>query len=241
MLPVIVSHEHRFIFVKTRKTAGTSIEVALSQLAGDDAIVTPVQPAEPGHEPRNWRRLFDPSPELIARYVRREPSLAHRDLRRTLSDLRRRRRYYNHVSAALIRARLGRKIWDSYFTFCFERNSWDKAVSWYFYKNAKNPARPPFEQWMMENALPSDWHIYTIGGSVAVDFIGQYERLDEDLRSALAQVGIHDVPGLPRAKGQFRPTDARTVVTPQIDARIRSTFANEIDYFGYAPPASSAA
>ena len=40
---VIVSHKHKLIFIKTQKTAGTSIEVALSSLCGPDDIITPVQ------------------------------------------------------------------------------------------------------------------------------------------------------------------------------------------------------
>lgn len=38
---MIISHQHRFIFVKTLKTAGTSIEVFLSGLCGRDDVVTP--------------------------------------------------------------------------------------------------------------------------------------------------------------------------------------------------------
>lgn len=50
---MIISHEHRFIFIKTIKTAGTSIEVYLSPHCGPDDILTPIQPPEQGHEPRN--------------------------------------------------------------------------------------------------------------------------------------------------------------------------------------------
>jgi hypothetical protein len=39
---VIVSHEHGFVFMKTRKTAGTSVEIALSRVCGDDDVITPV-------------------------------------------------------------------------------------------------------------------------------------------------------------------------------------------------------
>ena len=31
---MILSHEHKFIFLRTKKTAGTSIELALSELCG---------------------------------------------------------------------------------------------------------------------------------------------------------------------------------------------------------------
>jgi hypothetical protein len=37
---VIVSHRHRFIFIKTTKTAGTSVEMFLRQFCGPDDIVT---------------------------------------------------------------------------------------------------------------------------------------------------------------------------------------------------------
>ena len=43
---MIVSHEHRFIFLKTRKTAGTSVEIALSGICGPDDIITPITPAD---------------------------------------------------------------------------------------------------------------------------------------------------------------------------------------------------
>jgi hypothetical protein len=236
---VIVSHEHRFIFIKTLKTAGTSIEVALSHIAGDDAIVTPVQPPEDGHEPRHWRRLFNPVPELTDRYVRHEPSIAGRTVGDTFTDLRRRWAYRNHLPAALIRARVGRKVWDSYFKFCFERDPWDKTVSWYFYATRRDENRPEFDEWGETATLPSDWDRYTLNGRVAVDFVGRYERMEAELAHALRQVGITDVPSLPRAKGQLRPSGAETMITPQVDARIRETFQNEIREFGYARPASS--
>ena len=48
----IVSFKHGFIFIKTRKTAGTSIEVDLSKRVGTEDIVTPIIPAVSGHIPR---------------------------------------------------------------------------------------------------------------------------------------------------------------------------------------------
>src|SRR5262245_15915558 len=56
---MIISHQHRFIFVKTLKTAGTSIEVFLSQHCGPLDIVTPILPHVEPHRPRNHEGYFN--------------------------------------------------------------------------------------------------------------------------------------------------------------------------------------
>ena len=43
---MIISHKHKFIFLKTVKTAGTSIEIALSKYCGPDDIITPASPED---------------------------------------------------------------------------------------------------------------------------------------------------------------------------------------------------
>ncbi|MDA3856877.1 MAG: hypothetical protein PF480_01210 [Roseovarius sp.] len=41
---MIISHKNHFVFVKTTKTAGTSVEIALSKHCGDADIITPIHP-----------------------------------------------------------------------------------------------------------------------------------------------------------------------------------------------------
>lgn len=41
---MIISHKYKFIFLKTKKTAGTSFEIALSRYLGEDDVVTPISP-----------------------------------------------------------------------------------------------------------------------------------------------------------------------------------------------------
>jgi hypothetical protein len=59
---MIISHKHRFIFVKTLKTAGTSIEVFLSQHCGPDDVVTPILPHVEPHQPRNHDGFYNHMP-----------------------------------------------------------------------------------------------------------------------------------------------------------------------------------
>jgi len=234
---MIVSHKHRFIFIKTRKTAGTSIEVALSQIAGDDAIVTPIDPPEPQHAPRNYRNHHAAWSELL-RWALANPRGRTRSLLRIVrgAGFERRYDYYNHMPAWLIRAQVGHDTWDAYFKFCFERNPWDKALSLYSWLARDSPNAPSFEEWLFTDPnLLSDWSLYSFDRRCAVDAVGQYERLDTDLRSFLERVGV-PTEGLvlPRAKGGI--PHGEYLYSPRAVERVRRVFCHEVEMFGYDCP-----
>ena len=52
---MIYSKDHNFLFLKNIKVGGTSVEVALSQVIPDNAIVTPIYPNNLNHRPKNYK------------------------------------------------------------------------------------------------------------------------------------------------------------------------------------------
>jgi len=197
---MIVSHEHKFIFLKTKKTAGTSIELALSQLCGPDDIITPL--AAPDEALRNGGRGAQ-NWQLHGWWGSPRPWWKRRLLKTNAEDYG----FYNHIPAERAKELLGDdRIWRSYFKFAFDRNPWDRQVSWYHHHFRKKSALPSFADFIRSDkrARIDNYGIYAIGGDVAVDFVGRYETLEADLTHALAEVGLAFDGELPRAKGTFR-------------------------------------
>jgi hypothetical protein len=223
---MIISHEHRFIFVRTRKTAGTSLEIVLSALVGPDAVITSVSPRDErgrqewgGRPPQNHLTAGHDDPGTP---VPPGPGPGVR--------------FYNHMPAARIRDLVGERIWSRYLTFCFERNPWDKVVSLYYHRYRSEP-RPGLLRFLRsgEAADCVNWPLYTDGGRQLVDAVGRYERLSEDFTALLARVGLVAPGRLPTAKSHFRPPgrNYRTELGPRERELVADIFAAEIGQHGY--------
>lgn len=241
---MIISHEHRFVFIKTRKTGGSSVETLLRHVAGENAVITPLLPEPAGlREPlgRHWQGTFNPVPEMYRRWLRsgRGWRVRRRGIAQPLLHLRCRKRFYEHMPLELVRERAGRSI-DGYFTFCFERNPWDKAVSWWawsmrHHRGDDDPTE--FDRWVLDphtKGFHSDWPMYALNDEIAVDFVGRYEHFERDIRHVLDHLGIDaSHVAIPHEKRSNRAT--LTMSRASRD-RIAEIFSREIAAFGYECP-----
>lgn len=223
---MIISHKHKYIFIKTTKTAGTSLEIALSKYCGPDDIITPISRED---EAMRQELGYRGPQNYVVPFSRYTP----RDFLRA-AYRRQRLQFYNHCSAAFIMRHIDCDVWNSYFKFCFERNPWDKVVSRYHWKFKTEP-RPTLSEYI--RTAPTLTYggadLYRCDSEIVVDRVFQFENLPGALEEIREQIGLDEVPQLPRAKGHYR-TDKRSyrdVLSDSDRETIANAFAREITQF----------
>jgi hypothetical protein len=227
---MILSHKYKFIFIKTAKTAGTSIEVFLSRLCGPKDIVTPIAPPVEGHQPRNYEGLINQIPEILQR-----PGKLFSVFRHTITS---REKFYNHMPASEVRNRVPAEVWNSYFKFCVERNPWDKVLSHYYMHATREGGALSLDEYLARGRFPINYFRYTdrCGRKVIVDRVLRYENLLAELGEVFSQVGIpFDGTLGVAAKSEYR-TDRRPyqeVFNDEQRKIVERAFAKEIELHGY--------
>ncbi|MEM6620329.1 MAG: hypothetical protein AAF631_13660 [Pseudomonadota bacterium] len=172
----LVSHDHRFIFLKTQKTAGTALEMALEPFC-----------APPGHKPKHWTQARVSAHGIIGA----------RGLNVVDDDTA----WFGHQPAADIRAALGDNTFDRYTKLTVLRNPFDKVISWFHWKRDKSGKalkhetrdetiaafRRSLRQVHRGGALTRfaalDWDVCAIDGDLVLDRVLRTETLPYDLWS----------------------------------------------------------
>jgi hypothetical protein len=192
---VIISHRHRYIFIKSEKTAGTSVEAALSQHCSDSDVVTPLG---------DYWFNRDARGDWVHSAMNTEG-------------------FFQHDSAAEIRRKVPPEIWSGYFKFSITRNPWDRVVSNFSWEARNRPQLQPARRWRHRVGMPfdefrettrifreyvkGDWktndRFYIDADELCVDFVIRYERLSEDLAEVCKRVDLPAVT-LPHLKAGLR-------------------------------------
>ncbi|MEI7601125.1 MAG: hypothetical protein WCJ41_17630 [Aestuariivirga sp.] len=245
---MILSHSHKFIVFKTRKTGGTSFEIALSKYMASEDVVTPVAPDDEkirsalGYTgPRNY------VPDVAGKAGEGVQAV----------------KFYNHIGAAEVRSMIPADRFGAYLKVAIVRNPFDYAVSWYFWERSRvaETSRDDFQKWLRfqyvkrpeieaeyrlnqrpnPGMFSSNRFITHVDGRCAVDRMLRYEHMQEDVAEFAHQVGLPVSLGSEfraiRAKGNYRPAaaTARVMFENFSDGQemIKTAFSDEIATHNY--------
>lgn len=219
---MLVSHRHRFIYTKTGKTAGTSVELYFEPFCME------------GHDGK-WTETH-----AHDEYVSGTGIIGFRGPKRPPGTT-----WWNHMPAAEIKRLVGNKIWNSYFKFCVIRDPFDRAISLFFYLRRAGKIdidqslsdREQFEQWLLHRRLSANRDRYVIDGKFCLDDVIRYERLHADMERVCQRLNVPWNPStFPHAKTGFRPpgTTVASMFSKRGEEVVRKQYAFEFEFFGYA-------
>ncbi|MCP4384096.1 MAG: sulfotransferase family protein [Hyphomicrobiales bacterium] len=232
---MILSRKHRFIFLRTAKTGGTSTELALSPACGPDDILAPLSKKEERKRRKSPARNYALG---LGRLGVRLPGEFRHHFPQYYG-------YYNHMPATQIRRMAGEETWNDFYKFTIERNPWDRQVSFYFWRTRKSKPQPDFRTFLLSrwhrgkafrSARMKNWWTYTIDDKVVVDRVIRYERLAEELAEVCSEIGITDPVRLPTAKGHTRADRRhyRDYYDDETRDLVAGWYKREIETFGWA-------
>ena len=217
---MLISHKHRFIYLKTIKTASTSTEVLFQALC-----MPPIQ------TPQDWEE-WHATNEVITKY-----GIVGERMKSAGGST-----FFNHMSAKQVITTVGLDLWSSYFKFANVRNPWDKVVSHFFYyrswadidqhlslNSTFEAFVASYKRWPVEELLCKQE--YEMAGYI------RYEHLQSDIADTVARLSVcipqYDIP---RLKTGLRPgpfENYRRLYGSQERFRIEGLYHDWVERFGY--------
>ena len=246
---MLISHLKKFIFLKSRKTAGTSVEIYFERFC----------------IPETDYRISDERPRES---VTSHGIVAPRGVKISLSDhekLLNSNSWTEHMWAFDIRKKIGQHLWDEYHKFSIVRNPFDKVISSFWFAKhistkfdtlsqqeetirffVKHKDYDIVEQFRLyvRKRLPlspafNDINVYSIDGRFVADSFLRYENLHEGIMCICSTL---DIPYEPERLLRFKSDIRDNTVLPRdlYDEKTRSVVANlfalELKSFEYEFP-----
>ena len=239
---MLISHRKQFIFTKTVKTAGTSVESYFEKYCMPEG---------------EWQESHGRD-----EYISEEGIIGYRGAN-PCNPI-----WYNHMSARKIRDLIGQDIWDQYYKFTVIRNPFDKLISG-FYADEKQRQNYSFTQrlmafvrktlgrgnpidrvkgkteierfrcWVQKGGLIIDRDKYLIDGQECIDYFIFFENLHKGIKHVCDRLSI---PFEPLRIPQFKKGIRRHKIPIQeyydheSTQIVQNIYAWELGRFGYDLP-----
>ena len=176
---VLVSHPAKFIYMKTRKTAGTTVEMYFERFCVPEGAYS--------------------GAEVVTETVSPVGVIGSRRSGKRPGDV-----WRNHMPAREVKALVGAEVWGRYLKFAAVRNPYATVLSSYFWKNARSypdsdagfeRARRDFAAFVRGRPLRgrswgNDADIVGIDGAMQMDMLVRQEQLADDTKAVCDRLGL---------------------------------------------------
>jgi len=236
----IVSHQHKLIFLKPRKTAGTSVENALLKIIGhQDWVATSTE-----NEPLATHWLATPN-------VTRSTIPGEKPIKRLLKRLGPAPfKLREHMVAKDVAALVGHDVWSRYTKVSIVRDPWQRLVSLWRWRTRRDNLQVSFEDFLSaiesrsrqreKSAGARRWSnvpFYSIDGQMVLDRVVRFESLADDFSALIDDLDLPDPGPLPRLKvSRADQGKAALSLTDEQAIRIAKLCVKEIAWFRYGKP-----
>tara|TARA_A100001515_G_C4509653_1_gene189657 strand:- start:22 stop:645 length:624 start_codon:yes stop_codon:yes gene_type:complete len=146
----------------------------------------------------------------------------------------------SHTPPSYVKRKEG-DVFDSYFKFASIRNPFDRAVSWFYYKEQINPFPTEgknFSEFILGgglNGLDPHYGFLFIENKLICDDLIRYETLESDTKRILGKYIDVDCIVYPHAKSHQRKVKKHysKYYDDKLKEIVAEKYAKDIEYFGY--------
>ncbi len=247
---MILSKKHKFVFIKGKKIAGTSVEVLLSEVCGPEDIITPITPIDERNrllKGKNTAQNYGVNQEVNSNYL----SMVIDSTTEQLGEIKVPKGiYYNHMAFREISKLFG-EITNDWIIFAIERCPYRKIISFANMrlnfkkykqtgrtmvsdiKTIKNYLKKVIDNRSIVNVRNIDLYKNDTGNVCAE--ILRFERLEEDINSLMSRFYITDYPKLEHYKKGINSDkiDLFCFFSKRQLAIINEMFEDEFNSFSY--------
>jgi hypothetical protein len=236
---MLVSHKHKFIFLRPRKTASTSVEAYFEKFCLPATADTTVK--------HNRRHSITQVGIVTPR------GLENAKIKCAKLGWR------NHMIARNVKQKLTTEQWKTYFKFSIVRNPFDKLISWYYFMPHRYNAnyrskgtnlkqeRRNFNKWVQSEYckifLAKEQKIISVKGKYCLDGVIRLEHLEKDIKNVCKTLDLPiDLTRLKNFKSNVKPnnfTPAQLYTKKSIEL-VNKLCANYMKKFKYSFPEKKA-
>lgn len=185
---MLLSHKHKFIYIKSIKTAGTSTEIFL-----EPYCISNIQ--------ETHGRLMTYTDEGIIGS-------------RMMQKIAERSQFYNHMNPVEIKNIIGEDTFNSYKKIINVRNPFDMIVSHYYFKptfELYSNTDLSFEDYLTKTGVVEDlskkyWNLLHVDNKFIIDEVVRFENLNQDLDNLLIRLNL---PNPTRKLSKYKKNEKR--------------------------------